>query len=89
MTGAQIKSMVQAGLDTAGDGNPFPYILVTRGDRAPEDGAVYRTAFLMGGYTEADGLAYGIQEEKGSLREFLRTWLEEQKTVSPGGNPWT
>lgn len=86
MTGAQIKELAQAGFDAAGDGKPFPYILVTRGE--PKDEAVCRVAFLMGGYTEEAAQTYGIQEEKGSLRAFLRDWLEEQKTVSPGGNPW-
>lgn len=86
LTGAQVKELAQAGFDAAGDGKPFPYLLVTRGEL--EDEKVYRVAFLMGGYTEEVAQIYGIQEEKGSLRTFLRDWLEKQKTVSPGGNPW-
>ena len=89
MTGAQVKELVQAGLDFAGDGRPFPYVLVTRGEEALEDGTVYRVALLMEGYTEAAAQTYKVRVEKGSLREFLRIWLEAQGTVSPDGNPWT
>ena len=89
MTGAQVKELAQAGFDFAGDGRPFPYVLVTRGEEALEDGTVYRVALLMEGYTEAAAQTYKVRVEKGSLREFLRIWLEAQGTVSPDGNPWT
>lgn len=88
MTGAQVAELVQGGLDPDGAGSPFPYLLVTRGDRPLEPERTYRTVFLMGGYTEEAARTYGIQEETGSLRELLRTWLMEQGTVSPDGNPW-
>ena len=42
----------------------------------------------MRSYTEEAGERYGAQVEKGSIRTFLREWLEEQGTVSPGENPW-
>lgn len=86
MTGAQAKELAQAGFDAEGSGNPFPYVLVTR-DGELEDSAAYQVAFLMRGYTEETGTAYSAQECKGSLRAILRTWLEEQGSVSPGGNP--
>lgn len=88
MTGAQVKELVQAGFDAAGDGDPFPYVLVVRGGGELEDGAVYRVAFLMNSYTEQTGQAYGVQVIQGSIRAFLRDWLTAQKTVSPDGNPW-
>lgn len=88
MTGAEAKALAQAGFDFAGDGNPFPYVLVTRGGGELEDGGICRVAFLMKSYTEETGAAYGAQVEKGSIRTFLREWLEEQGTVSPDGNPW-
>lgn len=36
------------------------------------------------------GSAYAewFRVEKGTIRTFLRNWLTEQETVSPGGNPW-
>lgn len=88
MTGAQIKELAQTGFDT-GNGAAFPYVLVTRGNAELSDEARYQTAFLMEGYTEAVSQAYGLRTEKGSIRAFLRNWLEQQKTVSPGGNPWS
>ena len=89
MTGAQAKALAKAGFDAEGDGNPFPYILVTRGGAEPEDQQTYRVAFLGRGYTEETAAAYPVQICNGSLPDFLRTWLEAQKTVSPDGNPWT
>lgn len=88
MTGAQAKELTQAGFDPEGDGNPFPYLLVTRGGAALEDNAAYLVAFFPGSYTEETGEAYSVQVCKSSLREILRTWLTAQKTVSPDGNPW-
>ncbi len=88
LTGAQIQELLEAGFDPAGDGIPFPYVLVTKGGGTLEAGTTFRVAFVMNGYTEEAARTYGIQEEPGSVREFLRTWLTEQRTVSPGGNPW-
>ena len=88
MTGAEAKALARAGFDLAGDGNPFPYVLVTRGGGELEDGRTCQVAFLMKSYTEETGAAWGAQVERGSVRTFLREWLEEQGTVSPGGNPW-
>ena len=88
MTGAQAKELTQAGFDPEGDGNPFPYLLVTRGGAALEDNAAYPIAFFPGSYTEETGEAYSVQVCKASLTEILRTWLTAQKTVSPDGNPW-
>ena len=42
----------------------------------------------MKGYTEEAAGAYSAQVREGFLRDFLRSYLEEQKPVSPGGNPW-
>lgn len=88
MTGAEAKALARAGFDLAGDGNPFPYVLVTRGGGELEDGRTCQVTFLMKSYTEETGAAWGAQVERGSVRTFLREWLEEQGTVSPGGNPW-
>ena len=88
MTGAQAKELARAGFDPEGDGEPFPYVLTVRGGGEPEDGEVYQVAFLMKGYTEEAAGAYSAQVREGFLRDFLRSYLEEQKTVSPGGNPW-
>ncbi len=88
MTGAQAKEMAAAGFDQAGDGDPYPYTLVVKGGGELEDNEVYQIAFLMQSYTEEAGQAYNARVEKGAVRGFLREWLTEQKTVSPGGNLW-
>lgn len=88
MTGAQAKELARAGFDATGSGNPFPYLLVTRGDEELEDDAAYQVAFLAQGYTQETAEAYGAQVREASLRTILREWLAKEKTVSPEGNPW-
>ncbi|MCI8465584.1 MAG: carbohydrate ABC transporter substrate-binding protein [Lachnospiraceae bacterium] len=88
MTGAQIEELVQTGFDAAGDGNPFPYLLVTKEGETLQTDRSYQVAFFGKGYTEETAEAYSAQTFEGSLQSFLREWLEQQGTVSPGGNPW-
>ena len=88
MTGAQAKALAEAGFDPEGDRNPFPYLLVVKGGGKLEDDAVYKIAFLQKGYTQETADAYSAEIIQGSLRTFLRTWLQEQRSVSPDGNPW-
>ena len=88
MTGAEAKALAAAGFDAAGDGDPCPYALAVRDGTGLEDDTVYRVAFPAQGYTEETAEAYDAQVLEGSLQGFLRDWLEEQKTVSPGENFW-
>lgn len=88
MTGAQAKALKKQGFDLFGNGNTFPYILVTKGDIELADEDVYRIAFLKEDYTKETALAYSAQVETASLRAILKAYLEEQKTVSPNGNLW-
>ena len=88
MTGAQVKELAETGFDAAGDGEAYPYVLVTRGDAPLEDGETYRIAFTANSYIEEVDQTYNVQVEEGSLSTFVRTWLEEQGTVSPDGPPW-
>ena len=88
MTGAQAKAMAEEGFDPDGSDDPFPYLLVVRGGGEPADDEELRVAFFMSGYTEEAARTYSAQVCQGSLRSFVRTWLEEQERVSPGGNPW-
>ena len=88
MTGAQAKELAKAGLCVEGGQEPYPYLLVTKGGAELEDDAVCQVAFLAQGYTEEMAETFSAQVCTGSLREFLRAWLEEKKTVSPDSNPW-
>lgn len=88
MTGAQAKELAEAGFDAAGDQNPFSYLLVTKGNSELTDDRVYKIAFFMEGYTDETADKYSAKVCEGSLRAIVRAWLEEQKTVSPEGNPW-
>lgn len=88
MTGADIKALAETGFDLNGDGNCFPYIYTVKGNKEIDDSTSYKVVFPMNGYTEQTADKYGAVVEKGSLREYLRKWLTEQKTVSPDGNPW-
>lgn len=64
------------------------YFCESTADFTLEDGETYRIAFTANSYTEEVGQTYNVQVEEGSLSTFVRTWLDEQKTVSPDGNPW-
>ncbi|MCM1296115.1 MAG: ABC transporter substrate-binding protein [Muribaculaceae bacterium] len=89
MTGAQARELAAAGFDLTGDGEPFPYVLVTKGGAELEDSETYQVAFLIWSYTEETAQAYNARTEKGSIRSFLREWLTEKKSVSPGENLWS
>ncbi len=88
LDGASLKALLSQGFDKTGDGEPYPYALAMKGGGEPEDGQSYQVAFLQDSYTEDVGQAHNAQVHEGSIRAFLREWLTEQKTVSPGGNPW-
>ncbi len=88
MTGAEAKELAKTGFDAAGDHNPFPYLLVTKGGAELKDDENYQVAFLLDGYTEETAEKYPHQTHKGSMKDFLTAWLKEQGTVSPDGNPW-
>lgn len=88
MTGGQAKELAETGFDAAEDGEAYPYILVTRGGSELKDDETYRIAFTANSYPEEVGQTYNVQVEEGTLSTFVRTWLEEQETVSPDGNPW-
>lgn len=89
MTGIEAKDLAATGLDLFGNGNPFPYVLVTRGDQELVDEETYQIAFPTGGYTQETADAYSARIETGSLRAIVQDYLKEQGTVSPDGNPWT
>ena len=57
LTGAEIKALAQAGLDSDGNGNPYEYVLATKGGAELEDDTTYRLAFATGsvlGYEDSE-----------------------------------
>ncbi|MCM1189737.1 MAG: ABC transporter substrate-binding protein [bacterium] len=87
MTGAEAKSLAAAGFAASEEVAPFPYILTAKGGVLDDD-TTYKVAFPKHGYTQQTAETYNAVVESGSLRTFLREWLEKEKTVSPDGNPW-
>lgn len=88
MTGAQAKELAETGFSLSGDGEPYPYILVTKGGKEPEDDQICQVAFLMRSFSKEIGEQYNARTEEGSFQNILRQWLTEQQSVSPDGNPW-
>ncbi len=95
MTGAQAKELVKNGFKVEKKENDevvgtetFTYILVTKGGKELDDSASYQVAFLPGGYTEETARTYNAETKEDSIMTFVLDWLEEQKVVSPDGNPW-
>lgn len=88
MTGAEAKALAEKGFDLFGNGEPFPYVLVTKGGKELDDNTSYSVAFISGSCTEEVGQEYNAVTEKGSVRSFIRERLTELKTVSPDKIIW-
>ena len=57
LTGAEIKAIAEAGLDSDGNGIPYEYVFVTKGGEELSDDATYRLAFPTGtvlGYEDSE-----------------------------------
>ena len=79
MTGSQIKELAAAGYDAYGNGNPFPYVLVTKGGMELDDdttytipvcGATEEVAEAAGGFTDSG--VFGLD----AAREYLSQMRE-------------
>ena len=85
-TGREIKDMAEAGLDLQGNGNPYPYLLVTKNGRELEDDVTYRLAVSIGELTET-------QQKDAKLTEIapgdaIITYLKELGTVTAENLKW-
>lgn len=80
MTGAEIKAMRDAGADLDGNGNPYEYLLFTKGDIELEDGTVYRLAISTGELT-GDMLAKATETEISPF-DAIKSYLAGIGTVS-------
>lgn len=70
LTGAEIKEMQKAGFDANQNGNPYDYILVTRGDAELEDDTVYRLAIATNELPET------VQEKAEAIEITLETAIQ-------------
>lgn len=80
MTGAEIKAMRDAGFDLDDDGNPYDYLLFTKGNVELADDATYKLAVSTGELTE-DMLARAVETEISPI-DAIKEYLTELGTVS-------
>ena len=75
MTGAQIRELRDAGFDIDGNGNPYPYLLFTKGDAELEDETVYRLAVSSAELTEEMQTQATKTEVSpaGAIEEYVRS----------------
>ena len=75
MTGAQIRELRDAGFDIDGNGNPYPYLLFTKGDADLEDETVYRLAVSSAELTEEMQTQATKTEVSpaGAIEEYVRS----------------
>lgn len=85
MTGQEIEAMAAAGFDQDGNGNPYEYLLFTKGDMELEDGTVYRLAAAEGELTEE--MAGKAQTVEMSLPDAIKEYLRELGIVT-GEERW-
>lgn len=86
MTGAEIKAMRDAGFDMYQDGNPFPYLLFTKGDIELDDDATYKLAISTGELTE-DMLEKAVEWKTAPVMA-IEEYVKELGTVSADVISW-
>lgn len=86
MKGAEIKRLRDGGFDLHADGNPYEYLLYTRGDMELEDDTVYRLAVSTGELPE--GMRADAQELEISPAQAIEQYLREIKVVSADALKW-
>lgn len=86
MTGADIKAMQGDGFDLDGNGQPYEYLLFTKGDMELEDSAVYKVAISTGELTQ-ERLADAVETEVSPL-EAIVDYLRELENVSADVIDW-
>lgn len=86
MTGAEIKRLRDGGFDLHADGNPYEYLLYTRGDMELEDDTVYRLAVSTGELPE--DIQADAQELEISPAQAIEQYLREIKVVSADALKW-
>lgn len=86
LTGAEIKEMQKAGFDANQNGNPYDYVLVTRGDAELEDDTVYRLAIATNELPET------VQEKAESIEitpeTAIQNYVKELGTFGASDIVW-
>lgn len=86
MTGAEIKAMREAGFDLDGNGNPYEYLLFTKGDMELEDETVYKMAVSTGELTE--DMLVNARETEISPAQAIINYSQELGTVTADKLYW-
>ena len=86
MTGAELKALAAAGLDEYGNGNPFPYVLVTKGDAALNDSERYTVPVC--GVTDAVKDAADYQDTGILGLDALRDYVSQFETLQAEEIVW-
>ena len=87
LTGAQIKELVETGFDFYGNGNTFPYVLVTKGGMELDDTATY-TIPICGVTDEIAEKAGGLQDSGVLGLDASREYLRQFETFSKKDIIW-
>ncbi len=82
MTGRDIKDMRDAGLDLHGNGDPYTYVLMTKGGKKLEDTKTYKLAVATGDMTEEARAR--AQETEVSPQAAIRDYMKKLGTVTAG-----
>ena len=87
LTGAEIKSLAETGYDFYGNGNTFPYVLVTRGGMELDDNTTY-TIPICGVTDEVSEKAGGLQDSGILGLDAAKTYLGRFETFSAKDIVW-
>lgn len=87
LTGARIKELAQTGYDFYGNGNTFPYVLVTKGGMELDDTATY-TIPVCGATDEVAAEGGGLQDSGVLGLEAMRTYLSRFETLTAKDIVW-
>ena len=87
LTGAQIKKLAETGFDNYGNGDPFSYVLVTKGGMELDDNAIY-TIPVCGVTNEIAEEAGGLQDSGVLGLEAARSYFSQFETLSTKDIVW-
>lgn len=86
LTGARIKELAETGFDYYGNGNTFPYVLVTKGDMELDDNTAYTIPVC--GVTDAVAEEGGLHSSDVLGLDAARTYFSQFETFSSENIIW-